>query len=439
MKVRFLLICVSAILFATELWAQNEAQDKTKGKFRLNGEFRTTAEYRDGYAKPLLQDDEVPASVIRSRVRFTAQYEKTKFETKLTLQDARAWGSNYSLKEEGYEAKEGDMYENPLHIYEAWAQYNVTPRWGIRLGRQELRYAEGRILWHRRWRDQGFTHDALLVRYQKEKTEFHIGASKSSSFMTKTNGSWAGTSFQNDFGLHKHMALVFFTTELTEGLTLNFIDFMFTKQGPRSPEHTYAKNTVGGNLLYKSPNIESGATFYYQQGTEEGNAAEREVSARMFNVNAAYKISGFLARAAYDYYSGQKKGEEKKTVFDMVYGGRHRFTGRIDYYSAVPTFGLTDLYFQTGYNFGKKAKILISYHMFSATEEITGLDSKSYGSELDIECSAKLAKEVSLKMGYSFYLPNDGTRIIKKIDPDADLRFANFGWAMIIFKPKFLN
>lgn len=442
MKIRHLLLTILALGFAATTYAQeNREQSKKKSKFKLNGLFRTIGEYRDGYAKPIIKDAGTPGTVIRNRIQLNALYTSDKFSTKLTIQDARAWGSSYILKEEGYSAQEGDIYETPLHVYEAWAQYNINKNWGIRLGRQEMKYGEGRVMWHRAWRDQGLTHDAAVLRYEKEKTKFHFAFSKSSNFMTHTSKNWAGSPYVNSFGYHKHMALAFFTTELAKDLKLNLLDVVITTQGSRAPESVYAKNTVGGNLLYKKKEgFLGGLTFYHQMGEVESTGAEaKEVSAMMFDVNAGYKTDKYMVKVGYDYYSGQKADEDKITSFDMLYSGRHKFDGRMDYFFSTPTYGLSDLYLLTSYKVNKKTELTASYHMFAATEEIPNLDSKSYGSEVDLALSTKLAKGVGLKLGYSFYLPNDGTRAIKLKGSDADLRFANYGWVMISFKPKFIN
>ena len=425
MKLKSILLSLLTLVTALNVWAQDEP---AKPKFKIDGEFRTIGEYRDGYAAPLKDELQVPASVIRSRARINFSFKNDKYETYLSIQDARAWGDQFLLKEQ---------YKNPLNVFEAWAKYNFNEEFGVKIGRQELQYGLGRILSGRNWRDQALSHDALVFQWEKgKKMKFHVGLSKSTNSMVE----WSGTYYTNTYGYHKHMVFAAYTNKLTENITLNLLDLYMSYQNTAGdPQDVKGYNTIGGNLIYNSDGLFADGTFYYQHANW-GDADADKLSSMMFAVGAGYKFGKHSVKVGYDYYKGQDPESEKNTVFRSPYWAAHMFLGSMDYFmGGIPSYGVNDIYVNAEFALGEKRTLGLSIHQLGYNEDVADMDSKSVGTELGLSYSCKVAKGVVFKGGYAMMLPTDTYKMVKFGNEDTETRPAQWAWAMIIFKPTFLN
>jgi hypothetical protein len=420
MKMFRLLLTLVAMAMVSGAYAQEEA----KASFKLSGMFRTLGEYRDGFGKPLVKDVSVPASVIRARTRFTAEYTKDKLTTKLTIQDTRSWGSQYITA--------NDVSE-PLHVFEAWAKYQFTPKLALKLGRQQITYGFNRLLDNVDFSNQGLSHDAAVLQYETpENTKLHFGFSKSSA----TKFSSAGEAYTNS-GYHKHMAFMFYSNKLSENVTLNILDLFLTYQGETSPENVRGLNTLGGNLIYDSEGLFADLTSYYQHASR-GALNTNKVSAYMVAAGVGMKFGKSSLKLCYDLYSGKDVGSNENTTFDKLYGGGHRYLGHMDYFTTIPEQGINDLYLEFKTTINDKSSLLANLHYLSSTNAITNYSS-ALGTELDMAYSYKAAKEAEFKFGYSFMLPTETYKAVWLKDNNADTRFANWFWVMATFTPTFLN
>ena len=121
----------------------------------VNLQVRPRFEYRNGY-KTLLPEGQEGTSQISQRSRLNFNYKQEDLTVKLTLQNTRTWGDV---------APATTFDKNGVAVFEAWAQYNFTPKWSARMGRQVISYDNQRILGEQDWGQQAQSHDALTVSF----------------------------------------------------------------------------------------------------------------------------------------------------------------------------------------------------------------------------------------------------------------------------------
>ena len=143
-------------------------------QFKLSGEIRPRAEYRDGF-KTFSSDQTEAAFFVEQRTRLIADYQKDKLKFRLSLQDVRFWGGTSQI----YKS------DNALiNFNEAWAQYDFGAGSSIKLGRQELDYDNARILGNLAWAQQSRSHDLVKYEYQGETGfKLHLGAAFNQEFV----------------------------------------------------------------------------------------------------------------------------------------------------------------------------------------------------------------------------------------------------------------
>ncbi|MCF8301940.1 MAG: alginate export family protein, partial [Bacteroidales bacterium] len=127
-----------------------------QAQFSLTGEFRTRGEANNGYKYIPVEGNDVQYYVSQ-RSRLTANYKSDKYDAKLTLQDVRAWGG-----EDIYSGAGVWGSSSGFDIYEAWVDVKTGTHSSIKVGRQELKYDDRRLLSWRNWNQYGKTYDAAV-------------------------------------------------------------------------------------------------------------------------------------------------------------------------------------------------------------------------------------------------------------------------------------
>ena len=140
-------------------------------QFSVKGEFRPRGEVRDGYS--LLPDSsKEPAAFISQRSRMTFSYNNSKYKVCFSLQDVRVWGdetlySSTSVK--------GD--DASVDVHEAWVELLLSEKSKLKVGRQEMKYDDQRLIAKRNWGQTGLAYDALLYEFNSANFELDFGLS----------------------------------------------------------------------------------------------------------------------------------------------------------------------------------------------------------------------------------------------------------------------
>ncbi len=235
-----------------------------------------------------------------------------------------------------------------------------------------------------------------------------------------------------------------------------------------------------------------------QVDTDYNGEYNKEVSAMNYSLDVKYKVTDkFTAGLGYEYLSGNSQTDTSASykrvnhAFTPFYGTNHKFNGFMDYFyvgNHGGSVGLQDIYVNGKYK-TDKFWVAAAVHMFSSANdvwdgfkygeddaaantvlandlaaatnqaEIDAANAKytafadtkytdytmasSFGTEIDLSFGFNLAKGVAFKGGYSMMMATETLAYLKgTTDYQGQGRTdqtSNWGWAMIIIKPKFIT
>lgn len=394
----------------------------TAQKIKIDGELRTRGELRSGFRKPLA--DSLDAAYVNNlRVRLGASYEEKDYKVRITLQDTETYGSN-GINKTG----------NSLGVYEAWAEYFFTPQFSGVLGRQILEYDDKRLFSSGNWSNTPNAHDLLKLKYETNKFKAHVG------------GGWNNAADVLYESVYDKSYKSLFYTWLYKPIGKFTASAIWVNEGfqkgkdPEEVKTSIFRNTVGANFSLDDHSIPFSfyATGYYQFGYDR---ADSKLDASLLALKTKYRFSDFIsANLGVDYFSGSKSSlaKNKDHTFNKLYGANHSFNGSMEYWSTLPKQGLVDLYGGVSVKANSKLSFDGGFHTFSTAEKMENRNNKDIGSEIDLLADYKVSQSLSLQAGWSTYMKNKGTRILKD-QVGVNTRFPQWAYIMITFKPVFLS
>lgn len=410
---KLLFITGLSLFVASQAFAQS---------IKVDAEIRSRAEYRAGFQEPLA-DTLNPAFVNNLRTRLNFSYGSEKVKAKLSLLDTRVFG-----KTEVGNTGQG------VGILEAWGEYGFTPAFSFSIGRQGLEYDDKRLFSYNNWSNTLGAHDILLLKYNSETWNIHAGSAYNNAGdalyegITPYTVSYKTLNFiraEKNFGLLSASAL--------------WINDSY-QSGTENNVTTSFRNTAGGNLWLtdKKKPFTFLATGYYQFGHDKTN---NDLSAYLLAIKAEQKLNNkYSLQLGGDWFSGSANSIEagKSNTFNKLYGTNHAFNGSIEYWRNLPSHGLIDVFAGVTAKLFPKFDINLTYHYFLTEKEINADGTKSIGSEIDITANYTLNNQFSLQGGWSTYLTNKGTDILKK-KTGIDTRFPHWAYIQLTFKPVFFD
>lgn len=413
------------------------------GQFSIDGQFRTRAEYRDGYRK-LASDATFAAPMVLQRSRLMFHYQDEGLTMRFSGQDARVWGQNGI-----------SMAGNTTHIYEAWAKYNFSPNWWVKLGRQELRYDDQRLMGFNDFSLTGATYDAAIFAFENKESETtaHLGAMVNNAAQDNFLSYYGSTYF-------KYMAYGWFSKSISKELTVNAINIFDLSQKNTNPHIMYGRNTLGANVILKANERLGGRMGGYFQFGEtwhdwgNGNFEKLNVSAFSFNASVWLKpISKLTVSLNTDMYSGHdwSSTDPTFTSFNRLLAPGHAFLGFMDYFTTrhlteVDYAGMYDFFLRVDYAFTSKASLQVTAHLFQMDKPFVRVAgptrfervSKNLGTEVDFVFNYKVSKVLALELAWMFISPSSTLERFNSLAP-GDSRFSQFGYVSFLLTPNFFK
>ena len=445
------------------------------GQFTLSGEYRPRAEYRHGY-KSVADTNQKNAFFIDQRTRLNLDYVVSDYQFYLSVQDIRTWGANSQL----------NVSDGFMSVHEAWAKVNLNTNWGIKLGRQEIKYDDHRIFGNVGWAQQARSHDAALIQFKNDKSKLDIGfAFNQDKPQMKTTDYTVGSSYRD-------MQYAWFNTKLSEKITMSLLAMNIGQQvdvldvNANTHKSMQYITTLGTHTKFDFGKFNANFNGYYQLGSAPVTPV-KPTSAYLIGLDMSYKVAEpFTIGLGYETQSGTNQADTTKAYndrahnFNPVFGTNHKFNGLMDYFyvgSGHMGRGLQDAYVKFNYKKGNWTAGL-DVHLFMTGLGVNVLDAVSYnnayndavtagasqaeldaidplsyklnsmlGTELDFSLGTKINKSVALKFGYSHMLATETLATLKGVTytsgPDAGRgrtdQVNNWGYVMVIIKPTFLK
>jgi len=394
----------------------------TNAQFSITGEYRVRGEANHGLGSLPVEESQT-AFFISQRTRLNMKYENEKFTSYFSLQDVRLWG------QEDLVSKTGVNYSSiGVDISQAWFDWKFAKNWGLKTGRQIWSYDDGRILASRNWNQTALSWDALFVHLDKDDFHFHFGSSINNTYTSFNKNSFVTTDnpFEMPYGYRiKYFNFIWLNFQINKSLQLSFSNYLSSYLAENTNSTIYSMMTHGLYFEYKNDDFSGKAEVYYQYGK---NGKGSDVSAYMFAVFANYKTGKFKWGAGLDYYGGDQSDNDKYNAFDIMYGGRHKFNGWLNFYnlpSNTNNKGLIDVWPNITYTINKKHQVFAKYHFFSLEQEsytilADGINSnnpgKNIGGELDFNYTYKFDKSFKIEMFFSYYFATETTELIKGVE-----------------------
>lgn len=406
-----------------------------KAQLSVNAEFRPRGEIRHGY-KSMFSKDDNTAYFISQRTRLGVSYNNEKYSLKITGQDVRVWGdeglySSTSVK--------GDVAS--IDLYEAWFQLNFANYSHLKIGRQEWVYDDQRLLAKRNWGQTAMTYDGILYNFDNKNIRIDIGLSLNNDAENKVGNEYTPDKM-------KFLDFIYLSKTLGKNSIVTFKGVLSGSQKEENSETIYVTATYGPYFKIKNISFEIDGYFYHQSGT---NIYSQNINAYLFSLKGIYKSSRFInVGPGIDIISGNDHSGTSGTdhSFDLLYGGRHRFMGAMDYFSdltkGVSDAGLIDLYANLNATFNPKNSINIAYHHFSTQKSIpdpldfTSELNKSLGDEIDIMYKYNAELPAELRIGLSLFNATKSMKIIQGVGSNtANVQY--FMWVQLAFTPKIFS
>jgi hypothetical protein len=407
--------------FSVNIMSQEE--EKKEQEFKLSAEIRPRLEYYHGY-KQLAAPDQKHGLSISQRTRLNFDFKNPNFKARISLQDVRIWGN----QEQGVANED---FATSLH--EAWGEAILSPKFSIKLGRQEIAYDDQRLFGANDWSQQARSHDAAVLKLTgtQIKAELALAYNQDGVNLSGTD---------NVARTSNYKAFQNFWMNYTFSDQIN-ASVLFLNNGMQKPTGGDAySQTFGGRFTYKDNGLE-GHLAFYNQGGEMANSTK--IRATYVWADLGYKFSDMInATLGFEKLSGndQLENSNQNNAFSPFYGTGHKYNGHMDYFYAgnhANSVGLNNFFLQLGILFPKVSFGLHS-HYFASDGRIarpgqpTQAMDKYLGLEFDLFCDFKISKEVAVKAGYSQMFASESMEVLKGGSKNET---NNWAFLMVTFKP----
>jgi hypothetical protein len=412
-----------------------------EGDFTIDAELLSRGELRHGgLSKKATGQDADKAQFVVERARLILGYQRDALSMKVSLQHGGLWG----MEGEG----------SAFNIYEAWAELRSKKGLFARIGRQELRYDDERILGNNDWAMVALSHDVLKVGWENHGHRLHAFAAYNQN-EANTKG---GTYYKDGAQPYKTMQTVWYHYDagsLPLGVSLLFMN-VGMQSGTEKNYYTTYQQLFGGYVTLKPKNLKLEASYYRQAGKASmvyESRVELPLHSWMGSVKCTYDLNNRLtAYAGFDYLSGDKEfvvpdpghigsiQHKEINAFTSVFGSSHKFYGAMDFFYVQAYYdtnspGLQNLYGGITVKPLKDLSMDASYHYMAMSSDVKGLK-KTLGHEVELSASYNLMKDVSLSAGYSLMM---GTETMERLQRSTDKRLLRWGWLMVNFTPRIFD
>ncbi|ADV48675.1 alginate export family protein [Cellulophaga sp. E16_2] len=403
-------------------------------QFTIDGEFRPRTEYRHGYGNPIAEDADAGFG-ISTRARLNFGYVDESYKVYLSLQDVMTWGENRQLLP-------ADA-NNSFAVFEAWGELTLGEGFSTKIGRQSISYDDQRIMGGLDWAQQARNHDAVLLKYKKNKFLLDVGLAFNQDKADLSGFSSVGTAYSTTgFFSYKAMQYLYlkqsWDTFSGSLLVLNN-GFQEYEDDEITADGTSSLVTIGTHLGYKKGKLGLDGNFFVQTGQRQGEVDVK--GAYLASLDLSLKASEKITLGAgVEIISGNDADAGETGAFFPLYGTNHKFNGFMDYFyvgNHANSIGLLEVHVSAKFQLNETSSLMVKALNFSGEQELASGE-KSLGTEIDL-VYAKKFKGYGLAIGYSQMFASDGMYELKGITEDAAAGGQNWAWVMLTIKPKFLN
>jgi hypothetical protein len=316
---------------------------------------------------------------MRSRLSLDARFEGG-LRLFVQIQDVRDWGEELSNR---------DRTADAIDFHQAYLEADRIPGIGgmIRAGRQEITLGERRFLAAPNWGQAGQTFDG--IRWIRP-----LGSARLEMVYLRLQ--------EASSAVHEQDA------DLTAGWlvlpeqSFGSLDFLVLHDRTDGPERT-AQTTMGPIWKARVGPFRLRAQGMLQLGRREGV----DVSASMIALSGAIPVLHDRGSVTlwFDRLSGDGDADDGELgAFSTLFGARHRFYGRGDYFTNIPVDtgdrGLRDAALKVSYAPDELLSVNVDLHAFSTASQ-GSLSSRRLAEEVDVWVQYQFRRALAVELGGS--------------------------------------
>ena len=361
----------------------------------ISGQVRVRSEL-DG--RRMFSDEAVLAHLIRSRIRATVR-PAAGITVLAEVQDSRYWGQSDPVQGRGTT----DASADALDMHQAWAQCDSifgTPI-VLRVGRQEMSFANERLVSVSNWSNRGRTFDAARATWLGDGFNVDVFGSRTSAPSERSETS------QNFYGLwaawRPDAALAIDVYGLRDDDTREL------QRGVDSGLSALARYTAGAYARMSLDPVDAEIEGALQRGAlaQNDSVARNSVEAFMASATIGVTLDRTSKTRAYvlaTVISGDGSSDDGRVEsFNLLFGTKHRYYGLMDVVPVFGSHGLVDLSAGLSSTPLKSLRLLFETHLMKPQRG----GERSYGTEIDATMYWRSTPALEVSGGGGVFLSGD--------------------------------
>ena len=324
----------------------------------------------------------------------------------IQVQDVRFWGEELSNRDRSADA---------VDFHQAYLEVDSVPGVGglVRAGRQEVQLGEGRLISAPDWGQGGQSFDG--VHWIRPFETGHVNL----LYLRIQEGTSLDHEFSADF------TAAWMSLGLGSSGSLDFLGIHDRTGEPDGTRQTTLGSTVKGG---------SGPLDFKLQGMYQfGERLGVDVSAHMVAASGSVEVMEGKGKVTlwYDHLSGDDdsgagQGDGELGSFSTLYGARHRFFGRGDYFLDIPrdteNLGLRDAALKLAYSPSPLLRLNLDIHAFSTAQQ-GALSSQTLAQEADFWAQYRFREALDLEAGYSITWAGDAMEELGRLEGTGNMAY----------------
>jgi len=358
--------------------------------------------------------------VVRQGVRLSAALKRGPLSVLAQFQDVRNWGTETS----------GLSIDPLAGLHQGYVQYETgskKEKWfQLRIGRQEIRVANGRFIAESPWQPAGRAYDGLRAKMRNGDTEAELFVAMTKTpnrFSVEVDDTTTSVSSPGDWLTILNLGQYFGqTTELRGGMIT-----LHQRQTEDKP--TFGRDVIAPYLHLNTEPIE-GLSLKVDTMVQAGSLNDRQHFAWMAGTRLKYTVKKMEMKPSVvlmyeqssgepcsgEYMSGANCSGDKSQAFFPFYGRNHYFRGIAD---RVGGINVRDFGAGIGIKPTKGLSVGVDWHHFQLVDlkgawyrnngTVVGWDENNtqsgIGHEIDIRSTYKLKKMIFIQSALTVFQP----------------------------------
>lgn len=385
------IILILGLVFSTSLLAQvSDVSVKFDGQIRIRGE----VDARD------FDNDTDTNTYTLSRIRFGARMAPHEdVDVYVQLQDSRAFGAETNTLASSANI---DLHQGYVQV----RNFLGKPI-SIKVGRQEMLYANQRLIGPVGFSNVGRSFDGVKLTFGKQKT-FDVFATIIKEGNTAVTGPATPASTAGQENTDYNFWGLYYKYRHNPKYELDGYFLFESDENEVVPGEDNLKRATLG--FYSKGQLSERFDFESEAAVQFGNRRGQDVSALMLTGSVGYtfpSVRKYVVRVGYDFLSGMDAADEDYKVFDTLFATNHKFYGFMDYFINIPVNtagqGLQDFMVKGRIPLSDVWQLDAHFHNFRAAKG----EEKNFGTELDLVLNYAYNSAVSFQFALAFFDPGD--------------------------------